>query len=120
MYDDKELFERALKTIETKKPKSITDLIAWMGISRETFYVKFPTESNSHKSIVEAICTEKAKIKGAMLQKWVGGNNATLQIAAYRLLADSDELRALSMQTQEIELPEDTEIKINIRKGNAD
>lgn len=119
MYTHEDLYERALKAVETKKPKSITDLIAWMGISRDTFYTYFPTGSDSYKSILEAIGTEKAKIKGAMLQKWVGGNNATLQIAAYRLMADPDELRALSMQTQEIELPEDTEIKINIKRGDG-
>jgi ACT domain-containing protein len=116
MYVTEDLLKRALGIVDKKKPKSITELIAWMGISRDTFYIHFPTGSDNYKEILENICNEKAKIKAGMLQKWVLGDSAVLQIAGYKLLADPEELRALSMQTQDIELPDNLDIEISIKR----
>ena len=115
-YNTEDLFNTALKVISEHKPTSINMLVAIMGIGKETFYSHFPTESNQHKEVIITIAKGKGERKAQMLKKWANSTKPGLQIALFRLLADPDELRALSMRTQELEVPEDLEIQININR----
>ena len=115
-YNTEDLFNTALKVISEHKPTSINMLVAIMGIGKETFYAHFPTESNQHKEVIITIAKGKGERKAQMLKKWANSTKPGLQIALFRLLADPDELRALSMRTQELEVPEDLEIQININR----
>ena len=117
-YVTEDLYEMAIEIIRKQKPHSINMLIALMGISRDTFYIHFPTQSDKHKSIQQEINIEKGKIKSVMFKKWFDSDNPTLQIAYAKLLADEDELRALTNQHQSFDLPEHSEIKINIKKSS--
>ena len=115
-YNTEDLFNQAIETIQKKKPHSINMLIALMGISRDTFYIHFPTGSDKHKSIQQELNTTKGQIKAVMFKKWFDSDNPTLQIAYAKLLADEDELKALTNQHNSFDIPEDTEIKISIKR----
>jgi hypothetical protein len=55
------------------------------------------------ESIKEAIRTNKSKAVSYMLNKWVGSDNATLQISAFKVLCEDEDRKKLSMQFVESE-----------------
>jgi hypothetical protein len=55
------------------------------------------------ESIKEAIATNKSKAVSYMLNKWVGSDNATLQISAFKVLCEDEDRKKLSMQFVESE-----------------
>lgn len=94
-YDTGELMERALNVIEDEKLCFIEDVAASLGISKTTFYEHGLNEMDAIKS---AIINNKIAKKKKLRNKWEDSDNATLNIALYRLLADDDELVRLSKQ----------------------
>ncbi len=55
------------------------------------------------ENIKEAIRTNKSKAVSYMLNKWVGSDNATLQISAFKVLCEDEDRKKLSMQFVESE-----------------
>jgi len=60
-------------------------------------------ELDKSESIKEAIQTNKSKAVSYMLNKWVGSDNATLQISAFKVLCEDEDRKKLSMQFVESE-----------------
>jgi len=60
-------------------------------------------ELDKSESIKEAITTNKSKAVSYMLNKWVGSDNATLQISAFKVLCEDEDRKKLSMQFVESE-----------------
>ena len=60
-------------------------------------------ELEKSESIKEAISTNKSKAISYMLNKWVGSDNATLQISAFKVLCEDEDRKKLSMQFVESE-----------------
>lgn len=60
-------------------------------------------ELDKSESIKEAISTNKSKAVSYMLNKWVGSDNATLQISAFKVLCEDEDRKKLSMQFVESE-----------------
>ena len=60
-------------------------------------------ELDKSESIKEAISTNKSKAISYMLNKWVGSDNATLQISAFKVLCEDEDRKKLSMQFVESE-----------------
>ena len=60
-------------------------------------------ELEKSESIKEAIKINKSKAVSYMLNKWVGSNNATLQISAFKVLCEDEDRKKLSMQFVESE-----------------
>lgn len=60
-------------------------------------------ELEKSESIKEAIRINKSKAVSYMLNKWVGSNNATLQISAFKVLCEDEDRKKLSMQFVESE-----------------
>lgn len=60
-------------------------------------------ELEKSESIKEAIQTNKSKAVSYMLNKWVGSDNATLQISAFKVLCEDEDRKKLSMQFIESE-----------------
>jgi hypothetical protein len=53
-------------------------------------------------SIKEAIYSNKRRGVTTLLSKWLSSENATLQLAAMRLVADDDERKKLSMNHTDV------------------
>jgi len=116
MYNTEELEQKALKAIEDKKLFFIEDIVANLPCSKDTFYKHFPVESDGYKRISEALERVKSDIKVSMRSKWYTSKAPALQISLYKLIASTEERRALNSQTIDFEIPEDTEIKIKISR----
>lgn len=85
-----------LKIIKEKKLMRFDHIFAhFTGCSRATAY-----NHNLDKldSIKEALESNRAKGVDYLLQKWIAGDNATLQIAAMRLICTPEEHRLLNQQ----------------------
>lgn len=67
----------------------------YMDMSRQYFYEIGLDKSDT---IREAINANRAKAKRHMRSKWIKSNNPTLQITAYRLMADDDETKRLNQR----------------------
>lgn len=72
----------------------MTDLSAFMPMCRELLY-----EHGIHKMdiVKDAITNNKIKVKHSMRAKWYKSENATLNIALYKLISNEDELSRLTM-----------------------
>ena len=85
-----------LKVIQEKKIFRISHIFShYPDITRATFY---NWNFDKLDSISNALLQNREKAKEYMLQKWVSSNNPTLQIAAFRLLADKEEHMLLNQQ----------------------
>ena len=98
----KEMYEREiLEVIKKFHLFSISDIFAYYsGVKHSQFY---NLELDKSESIKEAITTNKSKAVSYMLNKWVGSDNATLQISAFKVLCEDEDRKKLSMQFVESE-----------------
>jgi len=93
-YDPKELEKLSLEIIENDETVVFVDqIVSKLPCSMATFY--------NHKlevleTIKGALTKNKAKIKAELREKWRVGENATTQVALYKLLSTDDERQSLS------------------------
>lgn len=111
-YDIEELFKQACDLTEKHKLLFVEDIVALLPCVKSTFYAKFPEGSDYLNSIKEIIDRNRVTLKVSMRKKWHDSDNATLQLALYKLLANPQELAALTnykqddqQQTEKIEPP---------------
>lgn len=109
----KKLEEDAISLIKTKNLFFHEDVIAYLGIAKGTYYNH---KLNEMDSIKEALELNRVITKNSMRKKWAISDSSALQIGLYKLIATKEEQRALSMQTIDLDIPEDLEITINIKK----
>ena len=93
LYNKEDIITQAISVIEAKGIRKITHLIPELPIALSTFY---HWELEKSEAILQKIYNERIKRKVRMLDKWEGSGNPALEIAAYKLLADDDELDILS------------------------
>ena len=79
------LVNQCLEIIEKNNILFITDLVAFLPICRSTFY---NYGLNKLDTLKEAIDRQRIITKQAQRSKWFQSDNATLQIALYRLIAE--------------------------------
>lgn len=106
-FNKKKIYKLALQIIEEKNILDITELIAFLPCQKSVFYTFFPAESEESEKIKDLISTNKRIACGSLKRKWIGSENATLQIAAYKLMGDEDEVHRLSGTKQETTLKGD-------------
>jgi hypothetical protein len=99
-YDTQKLFKKALIDIGKYKCVFYDDVAAFLGIAISTFYEHFPKESKEYKEISLALDENKAKIKTGLRTKWYQGDNATSQIALYKIIGTEDEAHRLNGSKQ--------------------
>lgn len=97
-YDTKELHERCMKAIKDQGLFFIKDIPPMVGIAESTWWEHFPRESEERKKQDEALAQNRVTLKVSMRSRWYQNNNATIQLALYKLIADDDERRRLAQQ----------------------
>lgn len=92
----KKLEELALKILEKNRDiYFFTDLAMELGYNRQYLYeIGFSPDKND--TLKEALENNKKYIKRGLRNKWYKNDNATTQVALYKLLADDDELARLN------------------------
>ena len=89
-----------IETIEKHPIFSFKDIfVYYKGCSRATAY-----NHNLDKldSIKEALYSNRRKGVSTMLSKWIASPNATLQLAAMRMICDQEEHRSLNQNYNDI------------------
>lgn len=111
-YKTSELYERAIEAIDQNNLFFISDVIAYLGISSETYYNHFPLESKESNAIKERLNKNAMRTKVSIRSKLHQSTSPAGLLALYKLLATEDERRALSMEYRDhtskgekIELP---------------
>lgn len=99
-YDKKKVFETAKEAIVKNKLFFIDDIIAFLPISKSTFYDWNLQESDELKELLN---TNRTELKVSMRSKWYTSNAPALQMALMKLIASPEELRKLSMTHTAIE-----------------
>ncbi|MGN0014244.1 MAG: hypothetical protein ACI37T_02360 [Candidatus Gastranaerophilaceae bacterium] len=94
----KKLINKCLQLISDYKILFISDLIALLPFSKSTFYVYGLDKSDEVKDAIE---NNKTMIKQKLRAKWYESSTPTLQIALYKILATSEERKAMSSSSKE-------------------
>lgn len=102
MYNKKKIYQQALSDAETYHFFFIDDLVAWLGISRTTFYNFFPPESDKLNTIKQRLEKNKLSTKHQIRQRWSNSANPSEQIALYKLIATPEERKMLAANYIEV------------------
>lgn len=92
-YNRDELEKTALKAIKEHKLYFIEHIIPYLPCASSTFYA---LELEKSEAIKNAININKVAVKNKVLNKWADSDNATLQVAHYKLIAADEERKKLS------------------------
>lgn len=98
MYNRDIIKKQCIEAIENEKLVFFTDLIEFIEPSLQTLY---DWEFDKLEELKNALSRNKIATKRKMRKNWVQSENATLQLAAYKLMAEQDELAALTMNKVE-------------------
>ena len=109
-YNKTEIFETAKKKIVEHKLFFVEDIVAFLPISKPTFYDYFKPDSNDFNELKELLEQNRVTLKVSMRSKWYTSNAPALQMALMKLIATPEELKKLSMQFVE----SDNNTKLNI------
>jgi hypothetical protein len=110
-YNKEDLERKAIDAINKHKLYFIQDVIAYLPCASSTFYLY---ELEKSETIKDALHKVKTKKKVLLRDRWEESDNATLQVGLMKLLASDEELRKLSMATQEIKTEGDMNLNVNI------
>lgn len=102
-YDRLEIFEQAKEVTKENNLFFIEDIIAYLPISKPTFYDFFPIDSNELNDLKELLEHNRVSLKVSMRKKWQDNPAPALQMALMKLIASPEELKKLSMQFIESE-----------------
>ena len=104
-----------LKIIKERKIMFFSHAFAYTSFSAATAY-----NHNLEKldTIKEALAKNRASGVTYMLNKWIGSDNATLQIAAMRIIADEEIRRSLNQQYIEQTIKEQPLFNIDIEEDS--
>jgi hypothetical protein len=111
-YDRIKIFEQAKEVIVKHKLFFIEDIVAFLPISKPTFYEYFDINSNEFNELKELLETNRVSLKVSMRSKWYTSNAPALQMALMKLIATPEELKKLSMQFIESENTNTNNFKI--------
>lgn len=92
---EKQYEQELLKVIKEKKIAFLDHCFAYTTFSKRTAY---NYKLHELHNIKEAIENNRVSAKNYMLNKWIASENPTLQVAAFRLLSNSEEHQKLNQQ----------------------
>ena len=101
-YNAKELFEKAKELIPKHKLIFVEDVVAMLGISKSRFYELITGTSDEMDVLRDLIETNKIALKVSMRKKWFDSDNATLQMALYKLTSTKEEHKKLQQNYTDV------------------
>jgi len=113
-YDKDKIYKQALEQIKKHNLYFIEDVVAYLPISKPTFYDYFKVDSNEFNDIKEALDNNRVNTKVKMRKKWEESDNPTLQIGLMKLISTDEEAHRLNGTKQEHKLSGD--VNINPKK----
>ena len=101
-YDTTILKAKAIEAIEKNKLIFVEDICAYIGINKTTYYVHFPIDSNDNNELSELLEKNKIALKVGMRKKWYDSENATMQMALYKLCSTDIEHKKLQQNYTDV------------------
>src|SRR5690606_7367318 len=111
-YNKKKMFEKSKKLATEKKLLFIQDIIDFLPMSKQTFYDYYPLGSDELDELRKILDENKIAIKSSLRAKWYNSDNATLQMALYKLTSNDDEHRKLNQYYNK----NDTDVRIKAER----
>jgi hypothetical protein len=109
MAKTKEQHEKDIvEVIKEKKICRISHIFGFYTDIKSSQFYNLKLEKSDN--IKEAIHQNRAKGTGYLLNKWISSDNATLQIAAYRLICTPEERQMLNQQYIEMKQIQDKDM----------
>jgi hypothetical protein len=102
-YNKNKIFKQAKEVIQKNKLFFIEDIVAFLPITKQTFYVFFPLGSDELDELKELLDANRVEIKVSMRSKWYKSENATLQLALMKLIGTDEEAHRLNGSSQKID-----------------
>lgn len=109
-YDTEILKAKAIEAIKKNKLIFVEDVCAMLGIAKSTFYVHFPVGKDDSNELMNLIYENRQVLKNSMRKKWFDSDNATLQMALYKLCSTDVEHRKLNQNY--------TDLNANVQSTN--
>ena len=95
-YDRNKIFKQAQDVVKEHNLFFIDDIVAWLPISKPTFYEFFPLESNELNELKKMLEDNKVRMKTSIRAKLYKGKGADL-IALYKMICTDEERKAIAM-----------------------
>lgn len=95
-YDRNKIFKQAQDVIKEHNLFFIDDIVAWLPISKPTFYEFFPLESNELNELKKMLEDNKVRMKTSIRAKLYKGKGTDL-IALYKMICTDEERKAIAM-----------------------
>ena len=95
-YDRDEIYQQAQAAIRDHNLFFIEDVVAFLPVSKQTFYRFFPIECDEYDALKKMLEANKIRTKASIRNKLYKGKGGDL-IALYKMICTEDERRALSM-----------------------
>lgn len=101
-YNKAILKQQIIESIKKNRLIFIEDICAMCGISVDTYYRHFPKNSEDSEELSRLLSENKITLKVALRKKWFESDNATTQMALYKLCSTSEEHRKLQQNYTEM------------------
>lgn len=101
-YSTDELLKQAKEIIVREEAVFMSEVISFIGCARATFYKYIKDGSEEMQELDRLLIINKVAVKKELRKKWRESDNATLQLALYRLCSDEEEHRKLNQQYTDI------------------
>jgi len=98
-YKKQEIIDLCMEVIEKHNVIFMNELVCYLPISEPTFY---GWKLNELESIKSAITASKVNKKAQLREMWMMSDNATLQLANYKLMSTGEEHDLLTMSRSDI------------------
>lgn len=95
-YTKQLLYKRSLKIIEEYTPTNITNLISYLGVSKDTFYKKIKVNSKEYAEILEFLDHKKTVFANDIKQKMLEMNTFKSLEFLFKLYCTKEDREALS------------------------
>ena len=102
LIDKDKLKAKAIEVINKNKLIFIEDICAMCGVSKFTFYEKFPIASNDYNELSKMLEENKIALKVGLRKKWFDSDNATTQMALYKLCSTEIEHKKLQQNYSDV------------------
>ena len=103
LIDREKLKAKAIEAIEKNKLLFIEDVCSFIGINKTTFYRHFELNSDDYNELSEMLNKNKIILKIGMRKNWYEQKqNATMQMALYKLCSTPEEHKLLQQNYNDI------------------
>ena len=101
-YNTEMLKAKAIEAIKKNRLIFVEDICAMIGIAKSTYYEHFKEGSNDSNELTSLLDENKINLKVSLRKKWFDSDNATTQMALYKLCSTDVEHKKLQQNYSDV------------------